>query len=197
MEEAAYADITRQRLAVIKKFADITNDTLTLERVAQKYLFDNLWLLDPTWDRTGGHAEMEKTLTKHLKKVVPDATGARVDISYRASSGRHVIVELKKPSKTSLKFGDLYDQVNKYRQAIEAYYRDKEPNKALPPLDIYLLVGKTPSGYDEKMRRSLAEVNGKFITYAQLINDAEATYQNYLSVSTKVGRLEGILQKLL
>jgi len=197
VEETAYAEITRQRLEVIKKFANIANDPGTLERVAQLYLFEHLWLLEPGWDRVTGRAEMELTLTEHLKKEQPDSTGARLDISYRASSGRHIVVELKKPTKTALNYIDLYTQVTKYKDAVEAYYRDKEPNKPVPPLDIYLLVAKTPVGFDESKRKSLAEVNGRLITYAQLINDAKNAYQHYLSVATKTGALEATLRKLL
>ncbi len=85
LEETSYAEITQQRLKIIEKFAAIANHPATLEKVAQKYLFDHLWLLDPAWDRVTGRAAMELTLTEHIKKVVPDSTGARLDISYRAS----------------------------------------------------------------------------------------------------------------
>lgn len=196
VEESAYAEITRQRLAIIKKFAEISNDPATLEKVAQKYLFEHLWLLDPTWDRVTSRAEMEKTLTNYLKQTHPDSTGARLDITYRASSGRHIVVELKKPTKTSLVFYELFEQVSKYKDAVESYYKKKEPNKPVPPLDIYLLVAQTPSGFDDAKRKALAEVNGRFITYDQLINDAKNSYQQYLDVTNITGPLETILKKL-
>lgn len=196
VEESSYAEITRQRLEIIKKFAAIAEDSSTLERVAQQYLFSHLWLLDPTWDRVTGQAEMEKTLTKELREKVPDSTGARLDITYRASSGRHVVVELKRPGKTSLSYYALYEQVSKYKDAIESYYDKKEPNKPRPPLDIYVLVAQTPSGFDDSKRQSLAAMNGKFITYSQLINDAKSAYQQYLNVQNDTGPLEAILKKL-
>jgi len=196
VEESAYAEITRQRLAIIKKFAEIASNPATLEKVAQQYLFKHLWLLDPTWDRVTSQAELEKTLTTYLKKVQPDSTGARLDISYRASSGRHIIVELKKPTKTSLNYSDLYTQVYKYKDAIEAYYKQTQPGKPVPALDIYVLVAQTPSGFDDSKRQSLAAVNGRFITYSQLINDAKSAYQQYLDVTNVTGPLETILKKL-
>ncbi|WP_321815673.1 MULTISPECIES: ATP-binding protein [unclassified Paraburkholderia] len=196
VEESSYAEITRQRLEVIKKFAEISSDPDTLEKVAHKYLFEHLWLLDPTWDRVTGRAEMEKTLTKELKEKHPDSSGARLDISYRASSGRHVVVELKKPTKTSLDFDDLFAQVRKYKRAIEAYYENKEPNKPIPPLDIYLLLAKRPNGFSESDREALAAVNGRIITYEQLINDAKNAYQQYLNVNEETLQLESILKKL-
>ena len=196
VEEAAYADITKQRLEIIKKFRNIKDDTEALEKVAQKYLFDHLWLLDPSWDRVSGRAEMELTLTKHIKTVDPDSTGARLDLSYRASSGRHVVVELKRPKLKNLKFNDLYDQARKYRQAVEQYYKDMLPNKAAPELDIYVLISKLPVNFDEKDRQSMAQQNAKIITYEELISDAINSYQSYMDASQKVGGLETILQKI-
>jgi hypothetical protein len=196
VEEAAYSEITKQRLEVIKKFHDIAKDPDALEKVAQTYLFDHLWLLDPSWDRVTGRAEMEKTLTEFIKLRDPDSTGARLDITYRASSGRHVVIELKKPGKTSLKFIDLYEQVRKYKAAVEEYYQTKLPGHAQPPIDIYLLIAKTPIGFSESDRKSLAEQNGRIITYDQLINDAVNAYQSYRDAVKDTGRLEAILAKL-
>lgn len=196
VEEASYSEITKQRLEIIKRFKEIANDPAALEKVAQTYLFDHLWLLDPSWDRVGGSGQMELTLTKYLKDSQPDSTGARLDITYRASSGRHIVVELKRPGKTSLNFYELFEQVSKYKDAVTAYFRTKEPNKPVPALDIYLLIANTPSGYDESKRKSLAEVDGKIITYSQLINDANTAYQAYLDIAKHTGGLEKILGKL-
>jgi hypothetical protein len=85
----------------------------------------------------------------------------------------------------------------KYKDAIESYYRAIEPNKPLPPLDIYLLVANTPSGFDESKRQSLAAINSRIITYSQLINDARNSYQEYLDAADKTtGRLETVLKDL-
>lgn len=196
VEEAAYADITKQRLEIIKKFKSIKDDKEALEKVAQQYLFDHLWLLDPAWDRVSGRAEMELTLTKEIKKIDPGSSGARLDISYRASSGRHVVVELKRPRLENLNFDDLSKQARKYRKAVTQYYRDKHPNKPIPPLDIYLLISKLPTSYDEEDRQSMAQQNAKIITYEELISDATNAYQSYLDASQKIGGLETILQKI-
>lgn len=196
VEEAAYSEITKQRLEVIKKFKDIATDPVALEKVAQKYLFEHLWLLDPSWDRVTGRGEMEKTLTEYIKKRDPDSTGARLDITYRASSGRHIVVELKKPALTSLNYIDLFTQIRKYKAALEEYYREKLPSQPQPPIDIYILIAKTPTGFSESDKRSLAEQNGQIITYQQLITDAINAYQTYLDAMKNTGELETILEKL-
>ncbi|MDE2367341.1 MAG: ATP-binding protein [Burkholderiales bacterium] len=196
VEEAAYSEITKQRLEIIKRFREISSDPAALEKVAQTYLFEHLWLLDPSWDRVTGRGEMEVTLTEFIKKRDPDSTGARLDIAYRASSGRHVVVELKKPSLTSLSFVTLFEQVRKYKAAVEEYYRDKFPSKPSPPLDIYVLIAKTPSGFSEADRQSLAAHDGRIITYQQLITDAINAYQTYLDAVKHTGTLEAILGEL-
>lgn len=196
VEEAAYAEITKQRLEVIKKFRAIANSPSDLEKVAQKYLFEHLWLLDPSWDRVTGRAEMEVTLTEYIKQRNPDSTGARLDITYRASSGRHIVVELKKPSLTSLDFDALHKQVRKYKAAVEEYYSTKEPEKPVPPLDIYVLIAKTPTGFNDADRQSLAAQDGRIITYSQLINDATNAYQAYLDVVKSTRPLEKLLEEL-
>jgi hypothetical protein len=195
VEEAAYSEITKQRLAIIKHFDNLANSD-ALEKVAQKYLFEHLWLLDPTWGRVTFQAEMEKTVTKYLKQRNPDSTGARLDISYRTGAGRHVVIELKRPNKKSLNYYELYEQVSKYKDAVENYYKTEMPNDPVPSLDIYVLVANTPTAFDEAKRRSLAEMNGKIITYTQLINDAVKSYQQYLDVVDVHGPLETILNKL-
>ena len=103
-------------------------------------------------------------------------------------------IELKKPSKTSLNFTDLLAQVRKYKAAISAYYKTTEPNKPVPPLDIYVLVARQPGGDDaEADRQSLAAQNGILITYEQLINDSTNAYQEYLDTNKSTGKLASIL----
>lgn len=196
VEEAAYAEITKQRLEIIKKFKDIAHDATALEKVAQKYLFEHLWLLDPSWDRVTGRAEMEKTLTDFIKVRDPDSSGARLDITYRASSGRHIVVELKKPSITSLDFPTLFIQARKYKAAVEEYYKANEPGKPVPPIDIYILISKVPTAFTEHDRESLAAQDARIITYNQIINDGYNAYQAYLDVTQSVGHLEAILAKI-
>ncbi|HAT31140.1 MAG TPA: DNA mismatch repair protein, partial [Janthinobacterium sp.] len=196
VEESSYSEIIKQRLEVIKKFKHIAGDPAALEKVAQKYLFEHLWLLDPSWDRVTGRAAMEVTMTNYIKAIDPDSTGARLDITYRASSGRHIVVELKKPSLVSLDFVALLQQARKYKMAVEQYYRTHEPTKPIPPLDIYLLIARTPVGFSEADKHSLAAQDSKIITYSQLINDASNAYQEYLDIKKSTGTLEKILDNL-
>lgn len=197
LEATYYAQITKERLEVIKKFKDIKDDPASLEKIAQEYLFENLWLLEPSWDRVSGKAELEKTITKYVKDKVTNQSikGSRLDIIYKASSGRDIIVELKKPSKTMEKM-DVITQVEKYSNAIKKYYTQTYPNEPIPAYDIYVLIKATPNDWSEENTKMLQACNGKILTYEQLINNAYNAYQEYLNQNQHVSKINDILNKV-
>jgi hypothetical protein len=199
IEESYYIDIVRSRLEVIRKFEEEIVDARKQEKVAQKYLFNHLWLLDPSWDRVTGSEQWEITLTDELKRACPDAdVGARLDIAYRTTSGRHVIIELKRPG-LKVKADDLEAQGRKYVRAITQYYKEHPDlggmNGRSPAIDVYFLVSSKPET-DQQQEVSLAAWNMKFLTYDGLIGNAKMAYQSYLEVKKSVGRVETTLQKL-
>lgn len=197
MEETYYWDITSGRLQVINKFIKIV-DAKELEKVAQQYLFDHLWLLDPTWDRVKGTEQMELTLTQYLKGKCPDSTGARLDIAYRNSAGRQIIIELKRPGKTNIKFHDLLEQADKYNTAITEYLRlhpDIYSGSGLAPVDICLLLEEDIIK-EEKHRRMLNEAQARIITYRGLIHNAQRIYQDYINANHKASEIDQLVQKI-
>jgi hypothetical protein len=199
IEESHYLDITRQRLEIIRKFSEEIVDEGKLEKVAQNYLFDHLWLLDPIWDRVSGSEEIERTMTAELKKACPDSeAGARLDIAYKTTAGRHVIIELKRPG-LKVKADDLEGQGRKYVEAMEQYYIDRPDYLALggrtPPIDVYFLISTRPH-MSERQENAFSVYNMKILTYGGLITRAKATYQDYLQVKAKVGKLEMVLEEI-
>lgn len=197
MEETYYWDITNNRLHIIEKFQKIVDDK-ELEKVAQEYLFQHLWLLDPTWDRIKSPALMEVTLTDYLKQKCPDSTGARLDIAYRNSAGRQIIIELKRPGKTNIKFHDLLEQADKYNTAITEYLKahpDIYSGSGLAPIDICLLLEEDIIK-EEKHRRMLNEAQARIITYKGLIYNAKRIYQEYLWAHQEASKIEQLVQKI-
>ncbi len=199
IEESHYLDITRTRLEVIRKFAREIVDERKLERVAQDYLFDHLWLLDPSWDRVSGTELMEVRLTEELRRACPDnEEGARLDIAYRTTAGRHVIIELKRPG-LKVKANDLEFQGRKYVDAMEQFYIEHPDfdklNGRIPAIDVFFLVSERPPML-EKQEQAFAVYNMKVLTYAGMINNAERAYQDYLSVKVDLGRIETTLSKI-
>ncbi|MGA3678819.1 BbrUII/HgiDII family restriction enzyme [Pseudomonas graminis] len=202
MEATHYHEITRSRLQVIEKFETEIADTDALEKVAQKYLFDHLWLLDPTWGPVGESKVMEQTLTKELFKVAPDSpTGARIDIAYRTSSGRHVVVELKKPDKASVDVYDLIKQGSKYKAAVTEYL-SKHPdigalNGRIPPIDVVFVTSEVPRiVYGDSIEVLRANEMQSF-TYKGMILNARRAYQEYLDASPSMSVIDDIVTNII
>lgn len=200
MEETYYWDITTSRLEIIRKFEKIVDDG-SLEKVAQKYLFDNLWLLDPTWDRITNEVT-EKVLTRELKKIRDDATsGARLDIAYRTSAGRQIVIELKRPGLKSLNFFALLEQVDKYRAAVTQYI--KEHPDSFPgmvwdtlPIEICLLLETDITNGNEQHKRHLKEAQARIITYKGLIQNSLRVYEHYTEAHLKASKINDIVKKI-
>lgn len=196
IEASLFYEITSQRLKVIEKFQKISDDN-ELERAVQKYLYDHLWLLDPSWERVTGSTVMEQTLTKELKEVNPETeSGARIDIAFKTVSGKHVIIEMKRP-KVLPDILALVGQGRKYVVATEQWFK-KNPNSCpggkIPPIDVIFLVGK---GYDMNdgnyTRSQLHSINAKVLTYSDLIIQSKQAYSEYQNKKNDAARIMKIV----
>lgn len=205
IEASMYYDITSQRLNVIDKFERISDKKSDeLEKVVQEYLFDHLWLLDPSWDRISGTQQIETTLTKELKQAVPDSSkGARLDIEYKTISGKHLVIELKRP-KISPKFDDLMQQGNKYRQAVRRWYQNNPASCPIkhgevPTIEIIFLIGENvPEALVDKTyyENQLNSINGKIMTYIDLIHQSREAYQSYVDSQSKVKAIRKLVDSI-
>lgn len=201
IEASHYHQITRSRLQVIEKFEKEIVDKASLEKVAQKYLFEHLWLLDPTWGPVGESKIMEQTLSKELKAISPDnETGARLDIAYRTSTGRHVIVELKRPGLKSVDVEDLIKQGKKYKAAVTEFLT-KHPDVAgyngrLPPIDVYFVTDELPrTSYGDALD-DLRKQDMQAFTYKGMITNAKRAYQEYIERSPDVSKIEDVIRHI-
>jgi hypothetical protein len=199
LELSYYGQIVRLRVGVIRTLQNKlkSNDK---ELVLRDYIFEHLWLLDPGWERAKGteHAETQvnaflKANTTALKSAEKKA---RIDIGYRTTGGKHVIVELKRAS-IAVPVDDLIKQVRKYRDGTKKIlektsYRDW-------PIEIICLVGKPPpewndaSGTGRKgVEDSLRTVDARIVFYDELLTNAEQAYGDYLDAHIKVDKLWGV-----
>lgn len=200
IEASWYYQITEGRLDVIKKLsADIAVDVL--EKIIQQHIYKHLWLLDPSWDRATETPTLERSVTTTFEKIFAKLTKeeqqGRLDIRYKKTSGKHVIIELKRGSvRTST--GTLIDQVDKYISALEKQLHEANESGSI---EAVCLVGKELSDWETPKRRqsserSLEGKNIRVITYQQLIRDAEASYQQYLEKKEDKGRIKKILDEI-
>lgn len=200
LEANLYYDIASERVNVIKKFQQKLDDN-EKEKLLQNYLFDNLWILNPSWERpTEGSEIMEKRVEKEFNKVTAklsaDERNGRMDIKYRTAAGKHIIIELKRYnpsySVTPLK---LYEQLNKYISALQQCLETTSDKNS--PIEAIAIVGKRFNNKEFKQALDLLEtINSRFIYYDDLIAESLKSYSDYLDRQKEVSKLRKIIEKL-
>ncbi len=200
LEATLYYQIIKERISVIKKFQEITDDN-TREKVIQEYLFNHLWLLDPSWERVDGTEYMEKTVLNALDKeapLSPEEKAGRLDIGYKSVAGKHIIIELKRSDRV-VSLGELNQQISKYNSALEKVL--SEAGKGLPAIEIICVLGKpVDNKYDEshrdKVSKSIAAFNGRIVFYKELIENAFKSYSEYVEKNRETQPLINLIKEL-
>lgn len=201
LEANLYGQIVHQRIQVIRTLQEKIDEN-ALEKVIQNYLFDHLWLIDPSWERAEGTEIMERTVEKMFDKInaslTEDELKGRLDIGYRKTAGQHVIVELKRPER-KITVPELMEQVSKYRDEMQQLL-DKQ-NVGHEPVEIIALLGRPPRGWDATDRRnrdirSLRANDTRIVFYDQLLADAEKIYRDYFAKRKIVDKLDEIIQAI-
>ncbi|MGA8029485.1 MAG: ATP-binding protein [Bryobacteraceae bacterium] len=201
LEGSLYREIVKVRLDVIKDFENLV-DQNEKEKVLQKHLFTNLWLLDPGWERAAGSDRIEKILKNDYAAFRPDLNDkeskGRVDIRYRTNAGEHIVIELKR-AKRKLSVHELGRQGNKYRTAlIKCLAAQGIPH---PHISIVFVIGtplfeEADPGGHEMIEKTLNAIGGRVIHYEALIQGASEAYGDFLRQSAKADKIDRILQKL-
>lgn len=200
LEGSLYLEIVRVRLDVLKEFEGLV-DADEREKVLQRHLFDNLWLLDPGWERAAGSERLEQILKRDYKVFDPDLDEkegrGRIDIRYRTNAGQHIIVELKRAGRT-MKVSELVEQGGQYATALRKCLRAEGRDN--PQISVVFVVGQELAeqrdGSAIDVDRALASFNGRVIHYETLIRNARESYGEYLKARAKVDRIDSILRRL-
>lgn len=141
---------------------------------------------------------MEKRLTEE-GVVIDDLTEkeklGRVDIKYRTSAGKHIVVELKKAGRR-LALHELEQQGRLYVDKLKKILAAQ--NESSPNIEVVFVLGKTVEDEltnPERVKYAMASVSpGSRIThYDTLIKGAHAAYADYLEQSKKLDKLEAIV----
>ena len=202
LEASSYYQISKERLEVIKTLDNLVGEN-ALERAFQEHLFKHLWLLDPSWERATSTVVMEKPIARALQAVysslTPEEKSNRVDIFYSTTANKHVIIELKRASRT-LNTYDLLPQIKKYRTAAKKVL--KKMGRENEPMEFVCVVGKelsdwkdTPEG-EKEVRSMLDAINTRIVMYDELINNAREAYKDYLNREEKAGRVHRLIMSI-
>lgn len=198
LEASLYRDIVKSRLEAIEKFNDLVDEDAK-ERILQRYLFDHLWLLDPSWERATGSELMEKRLVQE-GVVIDDLTEkgrlGRVDIKYRTAAGKHIIVELKKAGRR-MKLLELQEQGMTYVDTVRKILAAQ--GETNPDIEVVFVVGKPVEEErtdPNRLKASMAAVSvgSRIRHYDALIRGAQESYSEYLEKSKELDRLDEIVR---
>ena len=201
LEASAYYQISKDRLEVIQKLTNLVDDNAK-ERAFQEHLYKHLWLLDPSWERATHTARMESQVAIKLDEVYESLTEeqrkARLDIRYTTTGNKHVVVELKRASRT-LDTGDLVQQVMKYRAGVSQVLEFHD--QADEPLEFICVVGRPLSDWAvangrETSRRTLEGPGARVVMYEELIQHAQQAYQDYLDREEEAGRIYRLIDSI-
>ena len=130
-------------------------------------------------------------------KLTEEEQKGRFDIKYKMTSGKHVIIELKRANREMDDFA-LIGQVDKYRTALHKLL--EEVNKE-EPVEVVCIVGKslrqwTNAREREISRRSLAEKSIRVVLYHELIEDAYRSYHAFLEKNKEADRVYQLIQNI-
>lgn len=196
IEAVLYYDIASERVKVIEAFAKIV-DKNQQEKVIQKYLYKNLWLLHPSWERATQNPRIEQSVRKEFKKVTssltPEERKSRYDIKYVTAAGKHVIIELKK-SDRKVKTLELVQQIKKYKDALEKCL--KTFGEGRPVIEIICLLGHALEDDPHFIKAQLDSVNARVILYNALIKESLDDYKAYLEGQQYIAGLRKIVNAI-
>jgi hypothetical protein len=201
IEISLYGQIVQQRMSVIRALESKV-DKNDLEKIIQKYIFDHLWLLDPSWERVDASVKMEKSVKKLFSdintKLTADEKKGRVDIAYRKTAGKHVVIELKRP-KIQTTASKLVAQIEKYRSGIRKILTDLgTPDEQI---EFIVVLGKHPKecenpGGKKVVADMLVAVGARYVLYDELLHNADEAYKDYTSKKKSVDRLSGVIKAI-
>lgn len=203
LESYHYYEIVKGRLKVIEKFQNLAEEN-DKERALQDYLFDHLWLLDSSWERAAVNPKpvKERSVPKECKDLSDELSkkesAGRMDIRYQTLGGKHIIIELKR-SGARVELSELVAQVTNYYTALYKCLRAQYPNSyAKMQIEVICILGAPPVGGIDAahVTRSLAAQSARYVTYTELIDQAKASYREYLEAQSRVGKLAESLEKI-
>ena len=201
-EASLYRDIITTRLDVIREFQNNIDENV-MEKVLQKYLFKHLWLLDPAWERATGSVRMESRLTQKgeiFATLTKEEKLGRVDIAYRTSAGKHIIVELKRAGE-KMKLLELQGQGQRYVDGLKKILLER--GEKSPNIEVVFVLGKlideeTTNPNPDRIKKSMSAISegSRIVYYAHLLANAQKAYSEYFDKGEELDRIGKILKQI-
>ena len=135
---------------------------------------------------------METTVLKALNSeydgLTPEEKAGRLDIGYRQTAGKHVVIELKRADRV-VSTSEMIKQVKKYHDALTKVLADTcgTSNCAF---EILFILGRpidndTSLSNRELISELLKPLNARIVFYKELIENAFKAYSEYINANQK------------
>jgi histidine kinase/DNA gyrase B/HSP90-like ATPase len=182
-ETIKMAEVVRGRVGVINKFQSMIESDVPEKPDMQDFLFKHPWLIDPEWLVVEHEKGLERLLIDHFKLDPQEDdvdSDRRVDFFCVGTRGRHLVVEVKRPSKPIGK--KEVSQITDY----VLYLREQAPGRpGAPHFYEGVLVGHhlTPEGI---RWRDFAAKDGILVrSWQELLDVAERIHREFLAIMKK------------
>lgn len=197
VEAVYYYEIAKGRLEVIEQFKTMLPEER--ERVLQQFIFEKLWLLNPSWERAASNFRIEEVVQTEFDGVTAKLTDeerkGRIDIRYRTAAGKHIIIELKKYDRKVTVF-ELSEQLAKYRSALRKCLEKKFPGES-KSIECIAILGSPPTHPEGQAEADKYFRDGgyRYLTYDTLIQDSLSSYGEYLNKQKEITTLIEIIDR--
>ncbi|WP_257942328.1 ATP-binding protein [Campylobacter lari] len=197
IEAGVYYTITSERLKIIQSLKEKMQNN-EKERILQEHIFDNLWLLDPSWERGTENAQMEEVIQLLAQDDSDDIKKGRIDIHYRKTAGEHLIIELKRAN-VNITFSQITGQLGKYKMALKN--KLKQINRENETIECIFICGKIPKEWEDldtkkEDQDALKSKRIKLLTYDELIIQSYNAYKEYIDRDQESTRILKILKEI-
>lgn len=198
-EVSLYLDLVKNRISTINVIKDKIKDN-EYENKIRDFIFEHLWLIDPSWERVVSSQNKEKSVHKLFDEEVKgilskEESGGRIDLSYRNIGDDHIIIELKRPKLTyNLTKIQLLEQGDKYRNTLFKCLNHLDPsftNK--DKIKVVFLIGKRFDEDPVEIQRFFGSINARVTTYDEMLLKAKSAYSDFISKSEEADKIKALI----
>lgn len=195
-EDINHGSLIRKRIAAIEELEALIHDSNTTEKIFEKHLTNNPWLINPYWniDRNkSSSCDYSINSQKYFRSEEEYGKYKRnfLDIFIRVAEEKYpIIVELKKnkiDSYSKVDYPTIYSQINRYRKAIKQNIPELE---SVNPINIKaVFIISDDSGVDspenainlsEDEMILLKQSNIKVLKYSKILKNCKKMYEQHI-----------------
>jgi len=199
-EVSLYLDLVKNRLNTIKILDDKVNNN-EYENKIRDFIYEHLWLIDPSWERVIAsqfkETAVHKMFDKEVKSVLDDEEAkGRLDLCYRNIGGDHIILELKRPDVGyKLNKYTLMAQGEKYRDALYKSLHHHDSNFTNKErIKIVFLIGNRLEGEPKELEKIFDGINARVSTYGEMLEKARSSYADFIEKTKEADKTRDLIE---